>query len=110
MTEMKLLADENVRRTVVTILKNLDVDVVHILGIGRRGMPDEELIKYARKEERVIVTHDKDFLVLAGEQEHTGIIFITKLLSAKREAKEIVTVIDFYKAKEMKNVIVYIPQ
>lgn len=63
-----------------------------------------------REKKRVIITHDKVFLILAGEQEHHGIIFVTKLLSAKREAKEIITVVDSYRAKEMKNMIVSAPQ
>ena len=58
---MKLLADENISPNSVASLRNLGFDIIHVREIGLRGKPDEEVMDYAMKEDRVLVTIDSDF-------------------------------------------------
>ena len=58
---MKILLDENVANKVKEGLMKLGIeDVKHINDIGK-GIPDEEVLKLAINEERIIITGDDDF-------------------------------------------------
>lgn len=107
---MKILADENVRREVVAILKNLDVDIEHVSEAGRRGLSDKKQLEYANKKGRAVLTHDADFTQISEKTENKGIIYVTKPISAKREAKEVLDVVDSYGPKEIEDLIVFVPQ
>ena len=56
----KLLADENVPRKTVEVLRNEGMDIT-MVSEASRGMSDRAVIEYANREKRVIVTFDKDF-------------------------------------------------
>ncbi len=62
---LKFLIDENISPTIVAELKKLNYDVVHVREICK-GCPDNEIIKLAKKENRII-TLDKDFGELFSE-------------------------------------------
>ncbi|HQP00369.1 MAG TPA: DUF5615 family PIN-like protein [Caldisericia bacterium] len=62
---LKFIIDENISPIIVTELKKLNYDVVHVREICK-GCPDNEIIKLAKKENR-IVTLDKDFGELFSE-------------------------------------------
>jgi len=44
--------------------------------IGKLGLTDEQQIKVATTKRAVIFTHDVDFLRVASEGEHLGIIYV----------------------------------
>ena len=71
---MKFLADENIRREVISFLDSSGYDVVSTL----KGSRDSEIAKKARKEKRIIVTHDNDFAnrLLYPPAEFSGIVLI----------------------------------
>ena len=58
---MKFFADENVASETVEFLRQRGWDVVDVYEAGLRGGPDEEIVRYAAKEKRMILTHDLDF-------------------------------------------------
>ena len=58
---MKLLADENISSRTVAFLRDLGFDTVHVREIGLRGKPDQEVMDYAVKEGRLLLTIDSDF-------------------------------------------------
>jgi len=60
---MKFLADINIPQSVITSLIKADYDVLDIKKI-RLNLKDIELIQIAKQEKRVILTRDKDFLIL----------------------------------------------
>lgn len=60
MSKPRLLADENIPRTVITTLREKGYDVVSVWEL-KPGMSDEEVVKLAIKESRIIITFDKDF-------------------------------------------------
>ena len=61
---MRFLADENISGTVIATLRRNGHDVVSVKE-SLRGQPDRALLARARDEQRVLVTHDKDFGELA---------------------------------------------
>ena len=58
---LKLLADENIPRRLVALLKQHGVDVVRLQDLDARGISDKELVDIANKLERTILTRDLDF-------------------------------------------------
>ncbi|MGC1274634.1 MAG: DUF5615 family PIN-like protein [Planctomycetaceae bacterium] len=68
--------DENVDIAVAEALAERGYDVTTAVSAGLRGADDEEHLAFALREERVLFTHDPDFLRLhAGGAEHAGIAF-----------------------------------
>jgi len=59
---LKLLADENIPRRLVALLKQHGVDVVRLQDLDVRGISDKELVDIANKLERTILTRDLDFI------------------------------------------------
>lgn len=57
-------------------LRSHGVDVTTAVEAGLLGATDEDHIAYALAQQRVIVTHDDDFLALASSNfEHAGICY-----------------------------------
>ncbi len=76
--QFKLLTDENVHRNVVHWLRDRGFDVLDAVAAGLFGATDVELLHRAYAENRVVVTHDRDFgtlAVLAGET-LVGIVYL----------------------------------
>lgn len=75
---MKFLANENVPFSSVTYLKSAGFDIKAI-GIDNPSIADKEVIDIAIKEERTILTYDKDYGELIfkhGQKPNSGVIFI----------------------------------
>jgi uncharacterized protein with PIN domain len=74
--------DEHVPAAVANGLRLRSVDVVTVNEAGLRGAPDVEHLDFARRESRVVVTRDADFLRLhAHGVRHGGIVFAPQALS-----------------------------
>jgi len=58
---MKFLANENLFEPIIEYLKVLGHDVLSIREAGLSGITDDEVYKLACKDNRVIITIDKDF-------------------------------------------------
>jgi hypothetical protein len=68
--------DENVDPALAEALQRRGIDVTTSAESGLNGQSDHEQIEFARREQRVVVTHDSDFLGLAKEGiDHAGIVF-----------------------------------
>ena len=61
---MRIIANENVSATVIRELRSRGHDVVSVKE-SMRSAPDHAVLRRATEEDRLIVTHDKDFGVLA---------------------------------------------
>ena len=75
---MKFLTDENVALSVLRALRNADFDVKDVKEEKRYGITDKELLAVAHQENRIIITHDKDFvdLLLSKPEKKPGIILL----------------------------------
>ncbi len=58
---LRLLADENIPKKLVTFLRRYGVDVTRLQDLSPRGISDRELVNIANKLERTILTRDADF-------------------------------------------------
>lgn len=75
---MHFLADQDVYRITIDVLKEWGHDVVPIKEIGMARARDENLLSAARKVDRILITRDKDFgeLLFLKEEMGTGVIFL----------------------------------
>lgn len=68
--------DENVDPVIAAALRRYGIDVTTTVEIGLRTADDQTQLAFAKRENRVIVTHDDDFLRLAKQNlDHPGIAY-----------------------------------
>ena len=75
---MKFLTDENIATYVVDTLRNQGFDVKDVKEEGLNGTSDRVLINIANEDDRIIITHDKNFGHLLTQLNiiHNGVIMI----------------------------------
>ena len=76
--QFKLLTDENVHHDVAQWLRDRGFDVLDAVAAGLFGATDVQLLRRAFSENRVVVTHDRDFATLAvlGGEQLVGIVYL----------------------------------
>lgn len=72
---VRLLADENFPGPAVKLLRSKGLDLQWVAEFSS-GMSDEDVIELAKKQNRIIITSDKDFGYLAFRQNKTGLLGI----------------------------------
>ena len=74
---MRFLCDANVQMAVVRALRAQDHDVVRVSEMDPR-MTDSRVLELARRQNRILITNDKDFgeLVFLRRQLATGVMLI----------------------------------
>jgi predicted nuclease of predicted toxin-antitoxin system len=74
----KLLTDANIHPIVVQFLRQqgCDIEDVHTLGLGKSA--DDLILAAGRKDNRIVLTHDRDFgrLAILLRQPMHGIVFL----------------------------------
>ena len=107
---MKFLADEHIELSVVTGLTLLGIDVISINEAGKRGSDDEEILSYAKKNDRIVITRDSDFVKLHSRGiKHAGIVFIPKFLEIGKLIEEIEKVSIIFELEHIRDSIIFIP-
>ncbi len=71
---MKFLTDENIAVSIVESLRIAGYDIKDIKEEKLGGVPDSRVLELANEENRIIITHDKDFTGFA--KKHKGIILL----------------------------------
>ncbi len=76
-SDLRFLVDVGVGKTIETYLNDKGFDTKAVRDINPR-MSDKEIIRMAAKEDRIIITLDKDFgeLVYHLSMEHSGILLL----------------------------------
>lgn len=74
---MNFLFDQSADFRLIPHLRQLGHDVQAISSHYPDGLPDEDVLKIAREEQRVLVVADRDFgeLIFQQRLEHAGVIF-----------------------------------
>lgn len=74
---MKFLADENIGYKIIKPLRELGFDIKSILEIDK-GLVDLAVLSFANKENKILITCDKDFeeLVYLNKLIHSGVILL----------------------------------
>ncbi len=78
LVETALLADENIHPDVLAALRKLGRDIVSVGDRNLAGQEDAIILRRAVAEDRVVMTHDRDFgklAILLGEP-HVGIVYL----------------------------------
>lgn len=85
----KLLADENIPRKTVEILRKQGHDIASV-SETTPGMSDRAVIEQANKEDRIIVTFDKDFgeLIFRERQKVKGLMLLRIAPSSPEQIAE----------------------
>ena len=98
---MKLLLDENVPIDIIGDLKRAGHDVEHAIR-NCKQMPDDQILEYALKNKRTIISFDSDFCKLR-KREHYGIIKVNGKI--ENPVTAIIELLNIIKSKhrEIKN-------
>jgi len=111
---VKIFANENLFEPIIDYLRSLGNDVLSIRDCGLSGISDDEVYEKACKENRVIITMDKDFTrIFRFPPEKCGGIVVAKLY--KRPVNETLTIFKKYyqsiKEEDIKrNLVVITPE
>lgn len=81
---MKILADENIPQILISSLRKSGYDVLDIKRKGK-SFRDSVLIKVARRENRLIITFDNDFLDLINLPEFKVKLIVLRIHPRTRE-------------------------
>ena len=102
--------DENGSRAIADGLRRQGIDVTTTPDAGLLNALDEEHVAYARRENRVIFTQDRDFLRLhAAGVPHLGIAYCRKdTLSLGEIIQGLVLICEIYDPDEMVGHIEYL--
>lgn len=73
---MNFLTDENIEDSIFLFIQGLGFNVKDIKKEKLYGIDDNKILEIAMKENRIIITHDKDFANLVCNKNHKGIILI----------------------------------
>lgn len=108
MAKLAIYIDESVNVAVVEGLKRRGIEVISARDADNLGLSDKEQIKYATKNNFVIVTDGDDFLSMAMKLEHKGIVYVhqqkysvgglirrLKLLCDLAEQKDMINHVEF---------------
>lgn len=99
MPEPKFLLDADMPRSSATVIRALGFDVEDVRDLGMRYAKDSEIIEYAHKNGRVVVTRDLDFGSVLQYPNHPGAIILR--LPSEYTAKKINDVLrDFLSSVE----------
>lgn len=81
---MKFIADVNIAQLIIKLLRQASHDVLDIKSVDPEAT-DTKIIKLAVEENRIILTHDRDFEVLSKYPKYQAGTIIIRL--AKADAK-----------------------
>ncbi len=106
---VRIYADESVNVAIVEGLKRRGIDAFSARDAGKLGLSDEEQLEFAMKNRAVIFTHDVDFLRMALDREHYGIIYVhqqkVRVGECVRRLKRIAEV---KTTEEMRNQVIFL--
>ena len=86
---MKFLLDQNVEARVAVFLKDQGHDATRIGRDYPAGLPDEEVLAIAHREQRILLTNDKDFgdLIVLRQLPHVGVVLFRLPLDVTAEQR-----------------------
>ena len=71
-SDIRYFFDEHLPDIAADALRADGADVLTIGEAGRVSLPDDEQLRFATADDRVVVTHDDDYLGLAADFQTTG--------------------------------------
>ena len=101
--QIRFHLDEQVDPEIALQLRHRGIDVTTTVEVGLRTQSDELQLEFIRREQRVIFTHDDDFLSIASRtNDHPGIAYCKqKSRSIGEIIKSLFLFHEVYTAEEM---------
>jgi len=97
----ELVADENVPTPVVEALRSNGYEVHRAQEEYGQGTTDSEILEACAEEERVVLTNDNDFALLAEDTEHAGgVIYNDQDLRTREILRGVVRIDNAYDSLE----------
>jgi predicted nuclease of predicted toxin-antitoxin system len=114
---IKFLADENFDHKTLAGLKRRepDLDIVAVQDVGLRKVDDPQVLEWAAREERIVVTHDvSTFADFAYERVATGlpmpgVIEIPESVARSVIIDELILIAGASEPHDWENLVVYLP-
>jgi predicted nuclease of predicted toxin-antitoxin system len=108
--EIRFHLDENVTPKIAKGIRAHGIDVTTTNEANLRSTSDETQFDYAQRTERVLITHDTDFLSIASTGvEHFGIVFAKQEgYSIGKIVLECISLYHQFSAEEMRNRVEYL--
>lgn len=102
--------DEPVDPDIAKALRKYGIDVTTTQEVGLRTKADGDQFTFARREGRVLMTHDADFLRMASQsQDHPGIAYCHKTARTLGEIiRRMVLVYEVFKPDEIAGRVEYL--
>lgn len=105
---MKFVVDESTGRAVAKFLKEEGYDTVFV-GSDNKGIEDEEIVDKAAKEERIIITNDKDFgeLTVREDKKSEGVLLLRlKIETPSNKVRTVENILREHKEKLENNLVI----
>jgi predicted nuclease of predicted toxin-antitoxin system len=80
------MADQDVYRTTISFLQAEGHDVVRAVDVGLAQASDAELLRFAHRERRLLVTRDRDFGTLVFAHDAGGGVVLLRILPSSENA------------------------
>lgn len=92
---MRFLLDHDVPDDIVFALNALEHEVLRLREQMPATTPDEEVLRFATRRDCVLITCNRDdFLALAGDERHGGIVILIRRRSRALERAALVRLLD----------------
>ncbi|MCZ7644974.1 MAG: DUF5615 family PIN-like protein [Planctomycetota bacterium] len=114
---IRFLFDENVSRMIFNALlkRNSSLDLVRVQERGLMGHGDDELLEWAARENRVLVTHDRQTMldsaykrVVAGLP-MPGMVVIPGHIQVRQALEDLQTIAECALAEDLDGQAIYLP-
>lgn len=90
-------------------LKRRGISAFSAKDLGKLGMTDQKQLETAIQNEALIFTHDADFLRIASEEKHLGIIYVhQRKLSVGECVRKLKVIAETIQPQEMRNKIIFL--
>ncbi len=104
MANLVFYTNESVNVAIAEGLKRRGVKIVSARDVGNLGLSDKEQLEYAAEKNFVIVTHDDDFLSMAKQHNHKGLVYVhQQKYSVGNLIRKLKLLWDIAEQKEMAN-------
>lgn len=109
MERISFYLDEHIHRAVANGLRHRGVNVLTVQEAGKSGVSDGEQLGFAMSQQRVMVTMDSDFLLLASEGvSHAGIAYANPQRPVGEMIGSLMLVYDVLTSADMTNHVEYV--
>jgi hypothetical protein len=114
---LRFVADENLdERLVVAVLRRVDgCDVVRVRDVGRVGRSDADLLKWAARHGRIVITHDvrtmpnAAYARVASRTRMPGVLIVPSGVSSSGVVDDLVLIAEAGVPEDFRDRVVFLP-